>query len=236
MLLGHIIDNCRHPITSYGIILKKNNKYLMIQRMNSLCFIEFIKGRYLLNDTEYLYVLFDNMTESELNIIKESLTYSDILINIFDIKKSNINKKKGNDKFKFLKDSGTLDKLINYSLSNKNKSRLLNEWGFPKGRRNINEVPIQTAIRELYEETGIDESMFKILDVMPLREVFLGTNGQLYKHIYYMAEYLNDENDIFKTFNKNFEISNIGWFTKEECVDNINDYYPIRKELCRQLQ
>ena len=48
--IGHIYRECPHPISSYGIVVYKiiNNisYYLMIQRKNSLSFMEFIKGNY----------------------------------------------------------------------------------------------------------------------------------------------------------------------------------------------
>ena len=35
------------------------------------------------------------------------------------------------------------------------QGRLSDKWSFPKGHRELNETPIQTATRELKEETGI---------------------------------------------------------------------------------
>ena len=48
--LGHISKNCDKPITSYGVILyniDENNvhKIIMINRKDSLCYIEFIRGK-----------------------------------------------------------------------------------------------------------------------------------------------------------------------------------------------
>ena len=48
---GHLYKNCRHPILSYGIILyddtdKTNLKIVMIERKDSIAYIEFLRGKY----------------------------------------------------------------------------------------------------------------------------------------------------------------------------------------------
>ena len=52
---GHIYRNCRHPILSYGIILyhketendgKCKYRIIMVERKDSLSYIEFIRCRY----------------------------------------------------------------------------------------------------------------------------------------------------------------------------------------------
>ena len=55
---GHAIKTCNYPITSYGILcyfVQNNNiKYLMIQRKDSLCYIEFLRGKYSsVNDIQF---------------------------------------------------------------------------------------------------------------------------------------------------------------------------------------
>lgn len=46
-------------------------------------------------------------------------------------------------------------------------------WGFPKGKAEIDEVPLQTASRELFEETGL--TILKLLSESPLRETYFYT-------------------------------------------------------------
>jgi len=47
---GHIFQNCKHPITSIGLICFRmydnNIQYLMIKRKHSLGFVEFMRGKY----------------------------------------------------------------------------------------------------------------------------------------------------------------------------------------------
>jgi hypothetical protein len=57
------------------------------------------------------------------------------------------------------------------------------EWGFPKGRRNINESDMKTAFREFSEETGIPTESLMLLSHTPFEETFRGSNGIKYKHV-----------------------------------------------------
>ena len=47
---GHMQRECRNPVLSYGnLIFRKDTEepqVLMIQRKDSLCFIEFVRGKY----------------------------------------------------------------------------------------------------------------------------------------------------------------------------------------------
>ena len=56
--LGHLFHQCKIPITSIGIIAFriKNNKieYLLIRRKDSLSFVDFLRGKYQLNN-KYKY-------------------------------------------------------------------------------------------------------------------------------------------------------------------------------------
>ena len=71
---GHIYRRCLSPIMSLGIILYKIDKgkikYLMVQRRDTLGFVEFMRGKYNLENEKYIYELFKIMTENErLNIL-----------------------------------------------------------------------------------------------------------------------------------------------------------------------
>ena len=69
---GHVYKNCRHPILSYGILLfhkdKESNDYriVMVERKDSLSYIEFIRGKYK-NPLNYDYIklLISRMTKTE---------------------------------------------------------------------------------------------------------------------------------------------------------------------------
>ena len=67
--IGHLFHNCKYPITSVGIIVYRNNnsnnkiEYLMIRRKDTIDFIEFIRGKYSLNNKEYIknYHIFNDL-------------------------------------------------------------------------------------------------------------------------------------------------------------------------------
>ena len=65
---GHYSRQCNKPITSYGVLLftyaKDIPKIIMIQRKDSLCYIELIRGKYNPKNTRelILYWAFENPT------------------------------------------------------------------------------------------------------------------------------------------------------------------------------
>ena len=112
------------------------------------------------------------------------------------------------------------------------------EWGFPKGRRNINENNKNCAIREFCEETNLDKNDFKINNnIYPMSEIFVGSNNVRYKHIYYIAESNNIEIDISdkNIFQKN-EISKIGWFSYTDAINLFRTYNIEKKNLLTKLE
>ena len=89
-------------------------------------------------------------------------------------------------------DEGTILFNLDYAVARgrlmKNTGCIVPEWGFPKGRRNMSgETGLECALRELREETGIRESSLDIAQGKPFEEVYTGSNGVRYKHVYYVA-------------------------------------------------
>ena len=86
---GHTYSNCRHPILSYGIILynydeKKVPSIVMVQRKDSLSYIEFMRGKYKnIYDTEYIKLLFSRFSKEELDNI-DKYEFDDIMEKIMD--------------------------------------------------------------------------------------------------------------------------------------------------------
>ena len=66
---GHSFSQCKHPITSIGLIVfrKVNNdfQYLMIRRKDSLGYVDFMRGKYPLHNKLYLKNIFSEMTNEE---------------------------------------------------------------------------------------------------------------------------------------------------------------------------
>ena len=66
---GHAFHQCKHPITSIGIIAVRNNnnilESLMIRRKDTLGFVDFMRGKYPLYNKLYLLNIINEMTIDE---------------------------------------------------------------------------------------------------------------------------------------------------------------------------
>lgn len=245
----HTTRKCRNPVTSYGIILFKKieNEYkiLMINRKDSLCYIDFLRGKYSIYNYKYIQILINKCSLSE----KEKLLTNDFndlwknmwLIDEIDDKFIN-DYNKGKEKFNKLKKGYmiedkkiNLEKLINNSKTNFQYS----EWEFPKGRRNNNETNKNCAMREFSEETGYEDSDYElIINIIPFVENYLGENKVRYRHIYYIGNLINydkilkiNRNDI----NQYLEVSDIKWLNKKECLSNIRYYHKTKEKVINKI-
>ena len=66
---GHVFNQCKMPITSIGIIVFRHNndniEYLMIRRKETLGFIDFMRGKYSLQNKKYIINMIEHMTINE---------------------------------------------------------------------------------------------------------------------------------------------------------------------------
>jgi hypothetical protein len=66
---GHLFHQCKLPITSYGIILFRNIEdkieFLMIRRKDSFGYIDFIRGKYTLNNIDHIQGIINEMSIQE---------------------------------------------------------------------------------------------------------------------------------------------------------------------------
>jgi 8-oxo-dGTP pyrophosphatase MutT (NUDIX family) len=111
------------------------------------------------------------------------------------------------------------------------------EWGFPKGRRNINESDFSCAIREFREETGVNPKCIHCSCIKPYEEVFSGSNSVRYKHIYYIArhKYMEDINCNPKNKLQSREVQSVKWFGYKEAQSHIRSINIERKELLKRV-
>ena len=120
----------------------------------------------------------------------------------------------------------TLDNLIDNSTTRWRET----EWEFPKGRRNFQEKDLDCALREFEEETGIPKKSIKIIEnLLPLEEIFLGSNHKSYKHKYFLG-YTENINENLNNYQLT-EVSKIEWKTLEECLESIRPYNLEKKQL-----
>ena len=226
---GHFFRDCNLPITSYGIIAMQQTatdvKYLLICRRDSLSFIEFVRGKYSLSEPAYLQMLLINMTRAEHEKIR-SMTFDALWRSVWgsaaDTHKMDFENS--------LRKYKTLD--LPALLAGTPAKWDEPEWGFPKGRRNVNETDLAGAIREFREETNLAPTQFQILqNVLPLVESFRGSNQIQYCHKYYLAMCPADTAVAVHHENPHMsrEIGNIGWFTFEEALAKLRP--PEKQEI-----
>jgi 8-oxo-dGTP pyrophosphatase MutT (NUDIX family) len=246
--IGHVYKNCRHAILSYGILLfhklEEKTKVIMIERKDSLSYIEFLRGKYSsIYNLPYLLLLFSRFSEGELKKINEN--DFDVLWDTLWIHTDTINNRikreysKSKEKFNKIKNGFLYKKeKINIEyLVNKVKEKkvfTMNEWEIPKGRRKQYENNKECAKREFQEETNIPFDKYVIYDnIIPLIEEYKGINGVRYKQVYYIGRInqllelsINMENKDQYT-----EIKDIKWLTKKEANDSIREYDVSKKAL-----
>jgi len=254
---GHHVKLCRDSITSIGIILyikkKKNIKYLMICRRNSIGFVEFMRGRYAYSDTNYIQKLINVMSISEVNNLVNN-TFENLweilwLDNKFEKKKKKKKKKNkikrdfnyARDKFFKLKNGYAVNNRqfnLDFFIKEKKTNYIEPEWGFPKGRRNNGETNIQTAIREFKEETSLNNNKY-IFDLNKIfTEEYKSYDNVQYKNIYYLAKYIGDDEEfkIDSTKKEQFsEISKIKFYNYEDSINLIRDYNLEKKEILKSV-
>lgn len=264
---GHIIKECKGPITSFGIIAfkivndaneeygDKNEyltrllaerrlnfnytkmiypkiKFLMIQRKDTMGYIDFLRGKY--KSITDIQTFIDEMTQDE--------KYS--LLN--DTFENNWRRLWKNHKSRLFLNEYEKAKLKFYSLDNlqelieKSKTNYnFQEFSFPKGRKNMKENNLSCAEREFYEETGYKRNQYEFLYNYPtIHEDFVGTNGVRYRHVYYIVKMKKSSPPPFIDLNNILqigEVRNIGWFSFDECMNLIRPYDKAKKGVIRKV-
>jgi 8-oxo-dGTP pyrophosphatase MutT (NUDIX family) len=258
-LSGHIFRHCLSPVTSYGLIAIRylqdkhskslfsksvqinngsdNIQYLLIQRKDSLSFIEFIRGKYNPADEDYIVRLINGMTQTEqaLLLIKSfeelwcGVWGENIENSIVKASKTHKNDYDSSAK-KFIQIKPKLTKLLH-----ENPSRWIEpEWGFPKGRRNPYESDINCAIREFQEETALKRSDFTVIqNTAPISETFFGSNHVHYCHKYYIAV-CNKDVEVKMNLEHPMmskEIGGIQWCSLDEAISKIRPDNVEKREI-----
>lgn len=247
--IGHMSRTCNFPITSFGFICinidnESNVKYLMVQRSHSFSYVEFLRSKYDLRHKNYILKLFSNMTELERDNIKNN-DFSTLWANLWNTRNKNETYsreyKESLKKFNYIKNGyiivnkdGSIKMDIDYILNNTVSELYEPEFGFPKGRRNYNEMDFECAKREFYEETGFNPRWLYLLSDKPYEEIFTGMNNKRYKNVYYFAIMNNRYTKLNKLKNYS-EISNVCWFDYNETQEHIKLINIERKELLKRI-
>jgi hypothetical protein len=219
--------------TKYIAPSKKNIRFLMIQRKNTMGFIDLIRGKYPINNFDNILITyFNEMTYQEKELLKTK-SFLEIWNYTWNNKNSNLYKKE------YINASLKYQKLnIKYYLEMSTNSFELSELSFAKGRKSPNESDKKCAQREFTEETGYNSDAYEFLGYPPIEEEFLGTNNVKYKHIYYLAKLKSgipppkvDPNNMLQCG----EVHAIALLTYQECISLIRPYDIQKKNVLTRV-
>ena len=267
--VGHSYRECQAPITSFGTILfriqntswaqEKALAYtnhtltgfepvfsqlqvLLIQRRDSLGYVDLLRGKYSIHDVEYITKQLSGMTDEERQKLIHR-DFDDLWAEMWGAESADVQYKKDKEnsrnKLMVLREGITLDVSGNQAtlaelVASCSTHWLTPEWGFPKGRRDGNESDLDCALREMREETGIKESdVFVIHNMDPLNETFFGTNRVHYCHKYFLV-YVPDTKPIAydeKNPHMRREIGALDWFSIEEALQKIRPENVEKREM-----
>ena len=224
---------------------KDSFRFLLIRRRHSLGMLEFVRGRYDVRDYQGITRLFRLMSSNEISLIRDSVDFRDIWNSIWTKPPagSTSNRSSYEDeydmskaKFKTLQSDYKKENVLGlaYYTTQVTPEWDTPEWGFPKGRRSYHEKNIECASREFEEETGYSCSDHSIIHaILPIKEVFHGTNNIPYKHVYYFSTLTNpDKEPVIEESNR--EIGDVGWFTYSEAIKLIRPYHVEKRNLLHE--
>lgn len=268
---GHNYRLCFEPVTSYGILAFRINdttwdqaaqlalrgddcngmpfdkvEFLMIQRRDSIGYIELIRSKYKFLDLDFIKQQVEGTTRLE----REKLltwNFDQLWTGLWGPMNSPENRQYKQEyevakhKFEHFREG--------YTMGNGEVIRLADvlaqspvvwdtpEWGFPKGRRNIYETDLDCALREFEEETGVSKESIKILsNVNPIEENFVGNNHIQYRHIYFIGFISNTVEVSMKHSDSHMsrEIGAIKWLSYETAHERIRPTTPQKREVLRK--
>lgn len=238
--------DCRFPLTSYGILLFRYNKsiedvqYLMICRRHTFGYVEFIRANYQILNRDYIKQLLMEMTVHERNKI-QTMSFKELWMDLWQQKNVHYN-------HEFNTAHYTFKRLMNSEMCKELLRTLPKsvwtqpEWGFPKGKRNVSESPLECAVREMQEETGLfyNQGYTSIIGdsdshglPKQVAEIFQSTDKSVYRHIYYLYRHVGNVDYTLNAKNimQMREVSDIMWLTYDECMVCIRSYNIAKKKM-----
>lgn len=230
---GHGFKDCKKPIISYGIIVSRLNileesEYLLIQRKDSVSFIDLIRGKYNTCYKNHHKTLIEETTDNE---------RKDLLINTFDSlwNKMWINKKSRTYINEYSAAKLKYEKLdIEHLINSSDSSRYIDTgWSFCKGRKSHGESKLECALREFCEESGYTKNDIEIINCDPLEETYYGSNTICYKHVYYLAKMKTDREPTLDNNNilQSGEIKDIRFFLFKDAINIFRSYYNTKRNV-----
>ena len=206
-------------------------EYLLVQRKDTLAFVEVCRGRYNVFNVPYLMNLFANMTEDEKRVLATE-SFDTIWESMWAHKRNNnLDYAIAKTKFGMLQngvqvyhdDGGSYVMDLPFIIANCGGNASDRGWNIPRGRRNNVESNMCCALREFTEETGVEPRKLALSKrVKPFVLDKLGSNGIFYRAIYFVAR-CNDLSDVEPPLNEvqAKEIRAVRWFGAEDVMSRL---------------
>ena len=103
-------------------------------------------------------------------------------------------------------------------------------WTFPKGHPEGNETCEETALRELFEETGITDVVLLKEKIYEQEYTFPFEHTRINKKVLYYIGVVSTKEFSIQTE----EVQEAGWFTFDEAIEKLS--YERLKEMCREIK
>jgi 8-oxo-dGTP pyrophosphatase MutT (NUDIX family) len=209
-------DPIMQTLISYGIILLDGKgRVLLVRRRNSFALTDLITGPY--PSHERLVYLMTHMTKAEQRMLGARPAFDDLWAQM----------RCRSNRMDYMRRKlvyETLLPALPKYIAEYPSTYHYAEWGFPKGRPMRGEAPIDTAMREMAEETGIGRECYTVMGTVPQYEERHVTRGILFKSKYFIAVLNQDGQEINLDFQCD-EISKIAWVRVDNSKTFIRSYY-----------
>ena len=212
-------------------------KFLMIQRKDTMGYIDFIRGKYSNTDEKEKFKKI-NICLNEMTFKEKELLLTQSFDQVWDNLWVNHDSKCYKNEYESAKKK--FNQLNVKKLVEESETRYsFQEFGFAKGRRNMKESNIACAEREFYEETRYNKASYEFIKDYPsIHEEFIGTNGINYRHIYYLVKMkptISPPKIDLTNKVQAGEVKNIGWFTFEECNMLLRPYDTAKHQVLKNV-
>jgi len=245
---GHPAYQCKMPITSNGIIAYRKHpetkaiEYLMIRRKDTLGLMDFIRGKYSVNNKYYIMNMISQMTIQERTMMLEH-TFDEVWEKVWDKPVAppglSVNK---SPSYEFGESRYKTEEMVSREKFNQLKSGVyMNKTPpnmFAQSCAPTYESDVDCALREFYEETGIKSRnmTFVVSNLAPYEEIFMGSNYKSYKHRYFLmyVDYNTSVAEKMTDVDK-FEVSKVEWKSFNECLGAIRHYNLEKKRILSNI-
>jgi 8-oxo-dGTP pyrophosphatase MutT (NUDIX family) len=215
--------------------------YLLVRRRDSISYVEFLRGKYKMDNPDYISLLINGMSGEERRrlLTGDFHTLWETLWNSQNTRQFRNEYEIAHRAFEAIRNTGDIHgRLLVEYVERATDTWSEPEWGFPKGRRTLREAERRCALREFSEETGLTESVVHLVEDEPVYiEEYTGTNGIAYKQVYYVGAVSSDNTVHLEPTNRvmSREIGDIRWLPFEDAYLKIRPTSPVKRALLGRL-